>query len=100
MGGRVHLSSQVLQTGVVLVDLPGLHDVNLARVRATERYLLSCDHIFIVANISRAISDRSLKSSLFTALKQHIPYEWEKDGLSKLNVTVVCTKSEVGFFHC
>ena len=69
--------------------------MNLAKVQATEGYLLNSDHIFVVGEIGRAVTDRSLRSNVFAALKQHIPYEWEKKGLSQLNVTIVCTHSEV-----
>ncbi|CEI60224.1 unnamed protein product [Fusarium venenatum] len=91
---RVYLDSQVLKTGVVLSDLPGLQDTNLARVRATQDYLIKCDTILIVAKISRAITDQSLKSSLFYVLSRHMPMEWEHSGTQKLNVSVVCTKSD------
>jgi hypothetical protein len=91
---RVYLNSQVLKTGVVLADLPGLQDTNLARVRATQDYLIKCDNIIIVAKISRAITDQSLKSSLFYVLSRHMPTEWEQSGTQRLNVSVVCTKSE------
>lgn len=91
---RIFLSAQVLKTGIILADLPGLRDTNLARVRATERYLLKADHIFIIAKISRAISDQSLKSSLYTALAQHIPHEWNDSAGRFLNVSVICTKTE------
>ncbi|QKD53759.2 uncharacterized protein FOBCDRAFT_260326 [Fusarium oxysporum Fo47] len=91
---RVYLNSQVLKTGVVLADLPGLHDTNLARVRATQDYLMKCDNIIIVAKISRAITDQSLKYSLFYVLSRHMPTEWEDSGAKRLNVAVVCTKSE------
>ncbi|CAI7666524.1 unnamed protein product [Penicillium discolor] len=58
---RVYLSSPILRTGLVLTDLPGLRDLNFARVRATERYLAhQCDEVFIVANISRAGTDESV----------------------------------------
>lgn len=67
----------------------------MARVRTTEKYLLKCDHIFIVAKISRAIADQSLESSVFTALSKHIPNEWEETGGKSLNFSVVCTKAEV-----
>ncbi|OQD91133.1 hypothetical protein PENANT_c001G02645 [Penicillium antarcticum] len=57
---RVYLNSPILRTGLVLTDLPGLRDLNFARVRATERYLAhQCDEVFIVANISRAGTDES-----------------------------------------
>ncbi|XEV04523.1 hypothetical protein FSHL1_009810 [Fusarium sambucinum] len=91
---RVYLDSQVLKTGVVLADLPGLQDTNLARVRATQDYLIKCDTILIVAKISRAITDQSLKSSLFYVLSRHMPMELEQSGTQKLNVSVVCTKSD------
>ena len=122
---RVYLSSQVLKTGVVLADLPGkgnnapvfgktfghwlgsdvvsgLQDTNLARVRATHDYLLKCHHIFIVADISRAITDQSLKSSLFSVISRHVPLEWEKSAAESLKIAVVCTKTEVPtlYYHC
>jgi hypothetical protein len=107
---RVYLSSPVLKTGLILADLPGsvarsrrsrsnvmsgLQDTNLARVRATQNYLLTCDHIFVVANISRAITDQSLKSSLYHVLANHVPTEWETSAGRYLNVAVVCTRIEV-----
>ncbi|KAE9366257.1 hypothetical protein N431DRAFT_419424 [Stipitochalara longipes BDJ] len=91
---RVYLNAQVLKTGVVLADLPGLQDTNLARVRATQTYLMKCDNVFIVAKISRAITDQSLKSSLYSILARHAPVEWEESGVKSLNLAVVCTKSE------
>jgi len=74
---------------------PGLQDSNLARVKATQDYLMRCSNIFIVAKISRAITDQSLKSSLFSVLSRHVPLEWEESGAKSLNVAVVCTRSEV-----
>ena len=91
---RVYLKAQVLENGLVLVDLPGLRDVNLAKVKLTEEYLLQTDHIFITARIDRAISDRSLKESLFGALRRHVPNEIDEHGTNRLNVTVICTRAE------
>lgn len=56
---------------------------------------MKCNNIFIVAKISRAITDQSLKSSLFSVLARHVPLEWEDSGASSLKIAVVCTKSEV-----
>ena len=75
--------------------MSGLQDTNLARVRATQNYLLTCDHIFVVANISRAITDQSLKSSLYHVLAKHVPNEWETSAGRYLNVAVVCTRIDV-----
>ncbi|GAB1312304.1 Dynamin N-terminal domain-containing protein [Madurella fahalii] len=91
---RIYLNAQVLKTGVILADLPGLQDTNLARVRATHDYLLKCNHIFIVAKISRAITDQSLRSSLFAVLSRHVPLEWEESAAKSLKIAVVCTKTE------
>jgi hypothetical protein len=66
-------------------------------VRATHDYLLKCNHIFIVANISRAITDQSLQSSLFSVLSRHAPLEWEESAAQSLKIAVVCTKTEVPF---
>lgn len=67
----------------------------MARVRATQDYLIKCDNIFIVAKISRAITDQSLKSSLFWVISRHVPMEWEESGGKNFKLAVVCTKSEV-----
>lgn len=73
----------------------GLLDVNLARVGATQEHLFRCDHIFLVANISRAITDQSLKSSLYAAMNHYAPQGLEASSRKKLQIAVVCTNSEV-----
>lgn len=90
---RIFTNSAVLENGVIIVDLPGLRDTNLARVKATEDYLLKADYIFLVASIKRAVSNQSLKSSLYL-LRRHIPNEWEEHGTSRLRVTIICTHAE------
>ncbi|TEY79928.1 hypothetical protein BOTCAL_0040g00200 [Botryotinia calthae] len=93
---RVYLDAEVLKTGVVLADLPGLQDTNLARVRATQKYLQSCDHVFIATRISRAITDATLNSALYGELKRHVPLAWEESGGTNINfkLAVICTRSE------
>ena len=73
----------------------GLQDTNLARVKATQMYLMKCDNVFIVAHISRAITDQSLKSSLYAAFARHVPLAFEDSAGRGLNLAVICTKSEV-----
>ncbi|OHW99019.1 hypothetical protein CSPAE12_02220 [Colletotrichum incanum] len=80
---RVFLDSHILSKGLVLVDLPGLRDVNSARRAITERYLLDCDEIFAICNIGRVTTDVGV-GSVFELAK--------KAGLS--NVGIVCTKSD------
>ncbi|KAJ5295831.1 hypothetical protein N7508_010652 [Penicillium antarcticum] len=79
---RVYLNSPILRTGLVLTDLPGLRDLNFARVRATERYLAhQCDEVFIVANISRAGTDESV-GDIIRRCRQNQPRR------------IICTNSE------
>lgn len=75
--------------------LLGLKDANLACVRATEEYIFKSDHIFIVTNIKRAIDSGSSLSTFKDVLAPHIPNEWKQCGVGRLNVTVICTHSEV-----
>lgn len=58
---------------------------------------MKCDNIFIVSKISRAITDQSLKSSLFAVLSRNMPTEWDVSTGKNLKIAVICTKSEVNF---
>ena len=83
------------------MHIKGLQDTNLARVRATQDYLVKCDNILVVGKISRAITDQSLNSSIYEILHRHVPLEVEVEvevedsPEHKLNIAVVCTMSEV-----
>ncbi|EJD49689.1 hypothetical protein AURDEDRAFT_161248 [Auricularia subglabra TFB-10046 SS5] len=50
--------ASVLKDGVTLVDLPGVLDSNAARAAIATEYLKMCDHIFVVASIKRAVTDK------------------------------------------
>ncbi|KAL0931975.1 Nuclear GTPase SLIP-GC 3 [Colletotrichum truncatum] len=80
---KVSLNSHILSKGLVLVDLPGLRDLNSARRAITERYLIECDEIFAICNIGRATTDVGV-ASVFDLAKEA--------GLE--NVGIVCTKSD------
>lgn len=53
--------AEVLQTGLVLVDLPGFSDSNCARQMVAQRYLSEVSAICIVADIKRAITNAVAK---------------------------------------
>ena len=58
----MHLSiCQVLSTGAVVVDLPGVRDANAARGAVAEKYMKSCNAVWIVADITRAVDNRTAK---------------------------------------
>ncbi|KAH8648902.1 hypothetical protein BGZ60DRAFT_422535 [Tricladium varicosporioides] len=80
---KVFLNAYILSNGLVLVDLPGLRDLNWARRAITERYLLGCDGIFAICSISRATTDASVMN-VFELAKQA--------GLS--NIGIICTMSD------
>lgn len=53
----------ILKSGAVIVDLPGINDPNEAREQITRRYLKTCRFIWIVFNIKRALT-RDIKTVL------------------------------------
>ncbi|KAK7995518.1 hypothetical protein PG990_014291 [Apiospora arundinis] len=79
----VYLKAQILSKGLVLVDLPGLRDLNAARRHITERYLLECNDIFAVCTEGRAITDEGVMNVIELAKKAKLSH-----------VGIVCTKSD------
>lgn len=95
---RIASVHQVQFNRKLMIPTSGLQDTNLARVKATQEYLMTCSNILIVANISRAVTDQSLKSAIFSVVSRHAPMEWEESAASSLNICVVCTKIDVSAF--
>ncbi|KAK8096503.1 hypothetical protein PG999_012447 [Apiospora kogelbergensis] len=79
----VYLKAQILSKGLVLVDLPGLRDLNAARRHITERYLIECNEIFAVCIEGRAITDEGVMNVIELAKKAKLSH-----------VGIVCTKSD------
>ncbi|KAK3937803.1 nuclear GTPase SLIP-GC [Diplogelasinospora grovesii] len=79
----VFLKAHVLSKGLILVDLPGLHDLNAARRNITERYLLKCDEIFAVCCIGRATTDAGVMGVFELARQARLS-----------NVGIICTRSD------
>ncbi|KAI0003171.1 hypothetical protein F4779DRAFT_602144 [Xylariaceae sp. FL0662B] len=80
---KVYLNAHILSKGLILVDLPGLRDLNSARQHITERYLLKCDEIFVICNEGRATTDVGVKAVFELAKKARLD-----------NVGIICTKSD------
>lgn len=80
---KVSLKAHILSKGLVLVDLPGLRDLNSARRNITERYIRNCDEIFVVCNIGRAITDLGVKSVFDLAQEARLKH-----------IGIVCTKAD------
>ncbi|OAQ67731.2 dynamin family domain-containing protein [Pochonia chlamydosporia 170] len=85
-GVKVYLNSPILSRGIILVDLPGLRDLNAARRNNTERYLAEqkCHEVFAVCDISRATSDVGVKAVFELASKACLS-----------SVGIVCTRTDV-----
>lgn len=79
----VYLNAHILKGGLVLVDLPGLHDTNMARRMITERYIVNCDEVFAVSQIGRAITDAAMPAVIDLAKKT-----------KRKSVGIVCTRSD------
>lgn len=54
--------SEALQSGVVLVDLPGFWDSNAAREKVARKYS-KADVLWIVAPMQRAVNDKLAMST-------------------------------------
>ncbi|KAF4497513.1 hypothetical protein FAGAP_6314 [Fusarium agapanthi] len=72
-----------INRGLILVDLPGLRDLNSARRIITERYLLECNEIFAICNIGRAATDEGVHQVFELADRARLS-----------NVGIVCTRSD------
>lgn len=63
---RIECCSPTLSSGAVLVDLPGVADSNAARGSIAKEYLKRCDHVWIVAPITRAVDDKTAKGTILS----------------------------------
>lgn len=86
---KIYTKSDALSTGIVLVDLPGVHDSNPARAAVAQNYLKRCDALWIVSPITRAIHDKSASD----LLSQQFQTQMRMDGLD-LKTTLVCSKTD------
>ncbi|KAL2286393.1 hypothetical protein FJTKL_07151 [Diaporthe vaccinii] len=59
---KVYLKAHILSKGLVLVDLPGLRDLNSARRNITQQNIFDCHEIFAICRIIRAGTDEGVKA--------------------------------------
>lgn len=86
---RLYVKSPALETGAVIVDLPGVHDSNQARAAVAQRYMKECTGLWIVAPITRAVDDKSAKTLLGETFKRQLKI----DGAYN-SVTFICSKTD------
>jgi hypothetical protein len=66
---RIFGKWNILKSGAILVDAPGVNDDNSARDGIVKRYLKNADSIWIVSNINRAVNDKTAKGTFFLFLE-------------------------------
>ncbi|KAL0055055.1 hypothetical protein WJX82_006331 [Trebouxia sp. C0006] len=81
---------QVLSTGAVVVDLPGVRDANAARGAVAEKYMKSCNAVWIVADITRAVDNRTAKDLLGENFRRQMLMDGQYG-----SITFICTKTDV-----
>ncbi|RYP36810.1 hypothetical protein DL767_003200 [Monosporascus sp. MG133] len=86
---RVQTKADVLSTGAVIVDLPGVEDSNAARAAIAGKYIEKCHGIWIVANIQRAVDDKSAQNLLSRTFKHQLQLD-----VNLSNITFICSKTD------
>lgn len=86
---RVYTKAEALCTGVVLVDLPGIHDANAARSAIARKYMSECSAVWVAAPIKRAVDDKSAQDLLGKGSRLRL----KLDGIYS-NVTFICTMTD------
>ncbi|KAI0128927.1 hypothetical protein BJ170DRAFT_579822 [Xylariales sp. AK1849] len=86
---RIFTKSDILSTGAVLVDLPGLGDSNAARASIADKYLEKCTGIWITAPIIRAVDNKTAQHLLGETFRMQLKY----DG-SFSSVSFICSQTD------
>jgi len=88
---RIYVKHRILKDGLVLVDMPGVHDSNPGRARLAENYMKTCSGLFIVSPITRAVDDKSAKSLLGDRFRRQLKLD---GGYLRNMVTFICSKTD------
>ncbi|CAG8975545.1 hypothetical protein HYALB_00005613 [Hymenoscyphus albidus] len=87
---RLYTKSSILQSGLVLVDVPGVGDSNTARSAIALRYMNNLDYIFIVADIVRVVDEQIAKDLLSRLFRDRLYID------NKYNtIAFVLTKTDI-----
>lgn len=86
---KVYTRASALETGLCIVDLPGIHDANAARSAVARKYMAETSGIFIAAPIKRAVDDEAARK----LLGLHNRLQMKLDGIYS-NVTFICTMTD------
>lgn len=82
--------SAALETGVTLIDLPGVGDTNSDRGNVWQKYIQACTAVWVVTPITRAGQAREAHKLLSESFRRQL----QLDG-TVLSVGFVCTNTDV-----
>lgn len=88
---RVFIESPMLESGVVLIDLPGRQDSSPSRSKMADDFLQSADVVMIVTDCHRAVDSKSGSDLLQRKLEQAIMMDARGDSE---DVVIFCTKAD------
>lgn len=86
---RIYLKNDLLESGIVLVDLPGCGDSNPARTSVIQSYEERANATWIVAPISRAVNDRHAHQILSDSFRLQLRFE----GMHS-DITFICSSTD------
>ncbi|EME49943.1 hypothetical protein DOTSEDRAFT_50105 [Dothistroma septosporum NZE10] len=86
---KIYTKADALSTGAVIVDLPGVHDMNAARAAVAEGYMKECTGLWILAPINRAVDDKAAKTLLGNTFKRQLKFDGTYNA-----VTFICSKTD------
>ncbi|KAG8960499.1 3-oxoacyl-[acyl-carrier-protein] synthase [Tulasnella sp. 425] len=85
-------NAKALESGAVLVDLPGTADANAARSSIAQGHMQRCQSVWIMAPITRAVDDRTAKattcpSPIYLQAETHTPSHRRNQQLSTFAIS-------------
>ncbi|KAI0168301.1 hypothetical protein BJ166DRAFT_611252 [Pestalotiopsis sp. NC0098] len=86
---RMFIKADVLSTGAVIVDLPGVQDSNAARAAVAENYIKNCKYVWVVAPITRAVDDKTARKLMGESFKLQLKLDGKYD-----RVSFICSKTD------
>ncbi|VDC06880.1 unnamed protein product [Peniophora sp. CBMAI 1063] len=88
---NVRCKAKALETGAILVDLPGVADANAARNNIAKDYMKKCNCIWILAPITRAVDDKTAKDLLGDAFRTQLMMDGNYDAHT---ITFIASKCD------
>ncbi|KAK1827808.1 hypothetical protein QBC39DRAFT_393544 [Podospora conica] len=84
---KIFVRNPILETGLVIVDLPGVQDTNAVRSAVASKYIQHCSGLWVVAPITRAVDDKTAHDLLGPAFRRQM----QLDGAYG-NMSFICSK--------